>query len=136
MDDVTAIQQVFARYAHCIDDRRFDDLNSVFTPDARASYSGGPWLEGLPAIVAHISPISNFAASLHFMGNSVIDVDGDTATGDTRSITQLVTADGVTNVRTLRYRDRLVRTAAGWRIVERAHTAQFAFTASSVLLNE
>lgn len=133
MDDVTAIQQVLIRYAHCVDDRNFDGLTEVFTPDARASYSGGPWLDGIPAIVESISPLRNFPASLHLLGNMAIDVDGDRATGDTRCLTQLVYADSTVHVRTLRYRDRLVRTPAGWRIAERVHTAQFMFAAEAQL---
>jgi hypothetical protein len=133
MDDITAIQQVLVRYGHCVDDRDFAGLDQVFTPDARASYSGGPWLEGLGAIIASISPLANFPASLHLMGNMLVTVDGDQATSDTRSITQLVESDGTTRVRTLRYRDRWRRTPAGWRIVERVHRAQFAFTATAEL---
>jgi ketosteroid isomerase-like protein len=124
-DDLSLIQQVLVRYANAIDELDFDALSTVFTPDVRASYSGGPWLQGIDAIVEHISGLRTFAATFHFMGNMQIDVDGDRATAMTRSMTHLIAPDGVLHARALRYRDRLVRTDAGWRIAERVHTAQW-----------
>ena len=124
-DDLSLIQQVLVRYANAIDELAFDALASVFTPDARASYGGGPWLDGLDAIIEYISPLRSFAASFHFMGNMQIDVDGDRAHATTRSLTHLIASDGVLHARALRYRDQLVRTPAGWRINERVHTAQW-----------
>jgi ketosteroid isomerase-like protein len=124
-DDLSLIQQVLVRYANAIDELDFDALASVFTPDARASYAGGPWLVGLDAIVEYISPLRSFGASFHFMGNMQIDVDGDRARASTRSLTHLVAADGVLHARALRYRDQLIRTGEGWRITERVHTAQW-----------
>lgn len=124
-DDLSLIQQVLVRYANAIDELDFDALATVFTPDARASYGGGPWLEGLAAIVDYVSPLHSFAASFHLMGNMQIDVDGDRARATTRSLTHLIAADGVLHARALRYRDQLIRTSDGWRITERVHTAQW-----------
>ena len=106
-DDLSLIQQVLVRYANAIDELDFDSLATVFTPDARASYGGGPWLEGLDAIVEYISPLATLAASFHFMGNMQIDVDGDRARATTRSLTHLIAADGALHARALRYRDQL-----------------------------
>ena len=124
-DDLSLIQQVLVRYANAIDELDFGALATVFTPDARASYGGGPWLDGIDAIVEYISPLGSLAASFHFMGNMQIDVDGDRARATTRSLTHLIGPDGVLHARALRYRDQLVRTPAGWRISERVHTAQW-----------
>ncbi len=132
-DDLSLIQQVLVRYANAIDELDFDALSMVFTPDARASYGGGPWLEGVEAIVAYISPLQNLAASFHFMGNMQIDVDGDRARSTTRSLTHLIAADGVLHARALRYRDQLVRTPVGWRISERVHTAQWMWEGSATV---
>jgi ketosteroid isomerase-like protein len=124
-DDLSLIQQVLVRYANAIDELDFGALATVFTPDARASYGGGPWLDGVDAIIEYISPLSTFAASFHFMGNMQIDVNGDRARATTRSLTHLIASDGVLHARALRYRDQLVRTPDGWRISERVHTAQW-----------
>jgi hypothetical protein len=124
-DDLSSIQQVLVRYANAIDELDFEALRTVFTPDARVSYSGGPWLVGVDAVVDHISGLRNYAATFHFMGNMQIDVDGDRARSTTRSMTHLIAPSGVLHARALRYRDQLVRTEAGWRIAERVHTAQW-----------
>ena len=132
-DDLSLIQQVLVRYANAIDELDFAALTTVFTPDARASYGGGPWLEGLDAIVEYISPLESLAASFHFMGNMQIDVDGDRARSMTRSLTHLIQPDGVLHARALRYRDQLVRTSAGWRISERVHTAQWMWEGTATI---
>jgi ketosteroid isomerase-like protein len=124
-DDLAQIQQVLVRYANAIDEHDFGGLTTVFTPDARVSYSGGPWLVGIDAVVEHISGLRTYAATFHFMGNMQIDVDGDHARSVTRSMTHLIAPDGVLHARALRYRDQLVRTATGWRISERVHTAEW-----------
>lgn len=124
-DDISLIQQVLVRYANAIDELDFGALTTVFTPDARVSYGGGPWLVGVDAVVEHISGLRNFAATFHFMGNMQIDVDGDHARSTTRSMTHLIAPDGVLHARALRYRDQLVRTPDGWRISEREHSAQW-----------
>ena len=66
MDDVNEIQQVIIRYAHCVDARDFAGLDQVFTPDVRATYSGGPWLDsagggpGAPGIAAGSRRLPHF----------------------------------------------------------------------------
>ncbi len=129
--DVTEIEQVLIRYGNAVDDLEFDRLADVFTTDARASYGGGPWLTGLDEIVAHIGGLANFAASLHLFGNMEIDVDGDQARATSRALTHLVERAGTVHVRILRYRDKLRRTPAGWRIAERVHSCQFAYDATA-----
>ena len=71
-DDLSLIQQVLVRYANAIDELDFAALATVFTPDARASYNAGPWLEGLDAIIGYVRPLGSFAASFHLMGNMQI----------------------------------------------------------------
>jgi hypothetical protein len=127
------IQQVLVRYANAIDELDFGALATVFTPDARASYGGGPWLVGVDAIIEYVSPLRELGASFHLMGNMQIDLDGDRARSTTRSLTHLIAADGVLRARALRYRDQLVRTSAGWRITERVHAAQWMWEGTATL---
>ena len=134
MDDMSAIQQVIVRYGNAVDDRDFDRMFEVFTPDVRASYGGGPWLDGVQPIIDHISGLRNFAASLHLFGNMEIDVDGDRASSVSRAMTYLVGQDNVFQARALRYRDKWQRTEAGWRINERVHSAQWTYAGTATML--
>jgi 3-phenylpropionate/cinnamic acid dioxygenase small subunit len=130
--DLLEIQQVLYRYARALDERDFDLLHEVFTPDATIHYDvpGGvrmgfretvEWLRGALQI---------FAVTQHVMSNPLIELDGDRA----RSTTYLtashvqVRLDGteVCVVQGGIYRDLHVRTGLGWRIAERTLQATYA----------
>lgn len=123
--DRLAIEDVLLRYSTAIDTKDFDLLDQVFTPDGIADYtaSGGirggldevkPWLAAALGI---------FTVVQHLVTNVRVEVDGDEATslcylfnplGWTREdgrVEMMYCGGG--------YRDRLVRTPAGWRIRER-----------------
>jgi hypothetical protein len=72
-----------------------------------------------------------FAAFQHNVGASQIMVDGDTATGRTICHNPMVLDKGEDMPHVwfygLWYRDRFVRTAAGWRIAERYEEASWAY---------
>ena len=134
MDDYQAIHQVVVRYANAVDELRFEAMHDVFTPDVRASYGGGPWLEGVEAIIAHISGLRNFQASLHLFGNLEIQLDGVQATSVSRAMTYLIGTDGTFQARALRYRDKWQKLAVGWRISERVHGAQWTYAGTAAML--
>lgn len=124
LSDRVEIQDLLARYTQAIDQRDWDALDLIFTPGALIDYSamGGAagGLDEIKTFLAGAMPI--FEISQHLVGSSVVDIDGDTATARTICHNPMVLEGGDDPhlmVCGLWYRDKLVRTPAGWRIAER-----------------
>jgi len=118
-----AIQSVLDLYATALDNRDWAALDNVFTADASTHYEGMGHFQGRDASVRFISGVLNQCGpTQHLLGNYRVEIDGDTATakcylaaihagiGDYAGQTQTVWGE---------YRDRLVKTPAGWRIAHR-----------------
>ena len=129
--DRIEIQDLLVRYARAIDDKDYDLLDSVFTPDAKVDYtsSGGiagsypeakVWLEKALAI---------FPETIHYITNSTIELDGDHASGRTAVYNPMFFAnpDGSRHHFAVGayYVDELVRTGDGWRIASRREDQVF-----------
>lgn len=117
------IQSVLNLYATALDARDWAALDGVFTADASANYGELGEFRGRQAIVDLVSHVLNQCGpTQHLLGNYRIAVDGDSATaacylqaihvGLGAHQGKLMTVWG-------EYRDRLVKTADGWRIVHR-----------------
>lgn len=123
-EDRAAIEELLARYVRGCDERDWPAVESCFTADARAEYSGVRLPPGVDHIVAHLAPLARLAASQHVIGSVSIRVAGDTATAGWYAVAHLVraVAGGHEVVhRGLSYRDCLKRTGDGWRIRDRVH---------------
>ena len=119
---IVEIQQKIYRYGWCIDHRLYDELDSIFAPDAVVHYdvSGGtmkPWPE-MKGWLRERFPV--FRVTQYNMSNPVIDLDGQTATSATYGHLVHVQhlKDETTSVfrHYAIYRDDWQRTADGWRI--------------------
>lgn len=121
-DDLREIVDLTHAYCYAIDDKRYEELRSVFTPDARTDY-GTVQCDGIDEIIAKVEgSTSHMDATMHTVSNHRVAIDGDTATAACYLHAQhlkrglesgeLYTIGG-------RYEDDLVRTAAGWRIAFR-----------------
>ena len=123
--DRIAIDDVLTRYATAVDARDWDLYRSVFTADAVIDYtSSGGIRGGVTEVTTWLSDaLSIFSMSQHLVTNRDIRVTGDTATsrsyfynpmGRTKrnGTLELMFVGGF-------YRDKLRRTADGWRIAER-----------------
>lgn len=126
ISDRLEIQELFARYSFAIDDRDWDALDSVFTPDAVIDYSESGGAKGsLSEIKAWLpAALERFPMFQHLVATSKIKIDGDMATCRTILFNPMVYKPGGDEADQvffmgLWYRDRLVRTAQGWRIAER-----------------
>lgn len=125
MSDRLEIQDLFARYSFAIDERDWDALDRVFTPDARIDYSETGGARGsFPAIKAWLPiALERFAMFQHMVATTKLDLAGDTATSRTILFNPMVHRDAAGAEQVffigLWYRDRLVRTGEGWRIAER-----------------
>jgi hypothetical protein len=130
MDDVRAladrveIHDLLVRYATAIDGRKWDLLDTVFTPDARLDYRGAGGIEGpfpeVKAWLAEVLPM--FRVTQHLVLNSAVDLRGERARGTTQFLNpNEATIDAAPWLFTVggTYHDLLTRTAGGWRIARR-----------------
>lgn len=121
--DRLAIQQVLTRYARGIDRCDVDALKSVWWPGATADYGDGAvdalaWSDGV------VTALSAMLRTQHFLGNMLIDLDGDRAQAETycRAYHEVESPDGRAEMEVGgRYLDRLERRDDEWRIAERRY---------------
>jgi ketosteroid isomerase-like protein len=116
-EDVLAIQAVLAKYGFLIDDREFERLGEVFTPDAVVDYRPGG--EGPFAGLAEIDQAMKTLQHpvQHMMVSHIIDsVSGDEVVTRTKALIPLHTG----TIADIAYRDVLVRTPDGWRIKDKS----------------
>src|ERR1700753_3802792 len=85
ISDRLEIQQLIVDYSTAIDNRRFDDLDAVFTADAYIDYTALGGIEGrYPEVKAWLAEVlPNFSMYAHMLGNCSVRIDGDTASSRT-----------------------------------------------------
>lgn len=129
ISDRLEIQQLLVDYSSAIDQRRFDDLDRVFTPDAYIDYRALGGIDGrYPKIKQWLSQVlGNFPVYAHMLGNFSVRVDGDTASSRVICFNPMVFAGDRQQVLFcgLWYDDDFVRTPDGWRIIRRVETKCF-----------
>lgn len=118
-EDLVDIQNVLALYCHLIDDREWDRLSDVYTPDSAYGAKEGALNQGLPAIVAYLASIPQ--PVLHLTSDFYINLsaNGDRATGRAKWLS--VHTDG-SLVAGSYEQDVYARTDVGWRIQYRTYT--------------
>jgi 3-phenylpropionate/cinnamic acid dioxygenase small subunit len=127
LSDRLEIRELLDRYASVIDQRRWDALHEVFTPDAQVDYTSTGGKQGaLEPVMAWLArALAPWPLNLHCISNVSIELSGDRARarcyfqapmgrGDLGSQEVVVNAGW--------YDDELVRTARGWRIQRRVCT--------------
>lgn len=133
ISDRLEIQQLLIDYSTAIDQRRFDDLDAVFTPDAYIDYRVAGGIDGpfgeVKAWLKEVLP--NFPAYYHLVGNADIRVTGDTATSRAICFNPMVMggADRQHSAQVyfvgIWYVDEFVRTPQGWRVSKRVEEKCF-----------
>lgn len=125
ISDRLEISDLLTRYTRAIDTKDFELLDTCFTPDAFVDYTSSGGVKGAyPEVRAWLAKaLAPFAAMMHFVGNSTVELDGDEARTRTYVINPMaVPADGGKRhafTVCAHYVDKLVRTPQGWRIAER-----------------
>ena len=136
ISDRLEIQQLVVDYATAIDQRKFDDLDAIFTPDAYIDYRAMGGIEGsYPQVKAWLAEVlPNFPAYCHLNANVDIRLAGDTATSRTMCLNPMklpggpggqersdsgITGGGQVLFLALWYVDEFVRTPDGWRLTRR-----------------
>lgn len=126
MSDRLEIQDLFTRYCFAIDERDWNALDDMFTPDAQIDYtatggSAGSLSEMKEWLNTALSP---FAMSQHMVSLPRLEISGDRATSRMILFNPMGMDDGQGNVSTffvgVWYHDELVRTGSGWRIARRS----------------
>lgn len=121
MSDRFEIQDLIVGYCYAVDNKEFDKLDDVFTPDATIDYSEMVGVKGSLAEIKIFLTESLHAirAFQHAVSTTQYEIDGDTARTRTAVYNPMVIdEEGVERVMTfgLWYIHDYVRTAAGWRI--------------------
>jgi hypothetical protein len=123
ISDRFEIQQLLIDYSTAIDQRRFDDLDRVFTPDAYIDYRAMGGIDGhYPQIKAWLAEVlPHFPAYAHMLGNFDVRIDGDTASSRTFCFNPMVLGGEKKQVLFcgIWYEDEFLRTTDGWRMTRR-----------------
>ena len=125
ISDRLEIQQVLVDYASAIDQKNYDALDRVFTPDAYIDYRPMGGVDGkYPQIKAWLKEtLQWFPRYYHMVSNVSLEIKGDTASSRIVCFNpmQMKLPDGKSQVMFfgLWYIDQWVRTPEGWRMRER-----------------
>jgi hypothetical protein len=141
--DRLAIRELFDAYAHCADHRDAKGQMALFTQDTRfVVYMDAKdpeptqELHGREALAAVFDALNAYAATMHFNGQSTVELDGDRATGESYCIAHHLTvaADGSRTlmVAHIRYLDTFVKQDGGWLFGERRLMVDWTDTRPSV----
>lgn len=129
ISDRLEIQQLLIDYSTAIDQRRFDDLDAVFTSDAYIDYRAAGGIAGqFPEVKAWLSEVlPNFPAYYHMLGNVDVRVTGDTATSRAICFNPMVMGSDQEQIYFVGiwYLDEFVRTPQGWRMSRRVEEKCF-----------
>ncbi|OKI44694.1 nuclear transport factor 2 family protein [Micromonospora sp. CB01531] len=114
--DRAEIAELVARLARALDERRFDDLRTVYAPNAETSSPRGV-LRGVDEIVDVVRRTSPEQESTqHLNTDVVVDLDGDRAGVSTHQLVYFFhRGEAPHRTAGIRARYTAVRTPAGWR---------------------
>lgn len=127
--DIVELNQLAFRYATAVDACDVAGLQRVFHPEGRlrsyqpdaehpfADLRGSDQLAAVPDAMRGM-----YRATMHMMTNHLVEVDGDTASGEVLCVARHLTrdeADPVSINVLIRYVDRYVRHAGRWLILDR-----------------
>ncbi|HET9731162.1 MAG TPA: nuclear transport factor 2 family protein [Acidimicrobiales bacterium] len=128
--DRAEIADVIVRYTRVVDRQDWDQLDTVFTADARIDYSAFGGISGDLGRVREFLAESMrfFTSTQHMLGLPAITIDGDRARAVTPCHNPMLMgtgADARVMVCSLWYHHELVRTPHGWRICSLSEERNF-----------
>ena len=116
--DRLAIHEMLGLYGHLIDQRRWSELDQVFTVDAvfDATSFGQDVTHSLAELLAHWTADLSIHPLAHHVTNIVITEDAD---GTVRVLSKAIGVGRKGRVGSATYDDVVVRTPDGWRLAHR-----------------
>jgi 3-phenylpropionate/cinnamic acid dioxygenase small subunit len=129
--DRIEINDLLVRYTVAIDEKDWDLLDTVYTPDAKIDYTTSGGIKGeYPEVREWLAKaLAIFPMTQHLISNSVVDLAGDTATARTMVFNPMgIDKEGGGHKLFFVgawYEDELVRTDDGWRIATRFERKAF-----------
>jgi len=131
LSDRLQINDLLIRYTRAIDTKDWALLDTCFTPDAHVDYTSAGGVAGdYPKVRAWLEQaLAPFPMTVHALANSIVEIDGDSATARTyvHNPMGFANPDGTLHIFTVGafYNDKLVWTDDGWRIRERVEETAF-----------
>jgi ketosteroid isomerase-like protein len=113
-----AIRELMATYAQALDACRFADVAACFAPDGEWStdYGAARGPAEIEAFIRGIVPVKGEGPQRkHYITNIIIKVDGETASAVSDYLIVREADGGLIPVMGGTYRDKFVKTPAGWR---------------------
>jgi uncharacterized protein (TIGR02246 family) len=113
-----AIRELMAAYAQALDACRFADVAACFAPDGEwtTDYGTARGPAEIEAFIRGIVPVKGEGPQRkHYITNIIVAVDGDTASAVSDYLIVRESEDGLIPVMGGTYRDKFVKTPAGWR---------------------
>jgi ketosteroid isomerase-like protein len=128
--DRLAIRELIDAYAHCADRRDAKGQMALFTDDTRFlvfmdATAAGPTqeLHGRESLAPVFDDLNQYAATMHFNGQSSISLDGERASGESYCLAHHLTVgqDGrrTMMIASIRYLDEFVKQDGLWLFAER-----------------
>jgi ketosteroid isomerase-like protein len=120
IEDRIAIAELRHEYCYRADDRDWDGFAALFTEDAHLDFGPVGTFDGRASVRRFAEEIvgSEHPFLVHMLHNPVIDVDGDTATGQWYVEVPCTFADGSAGWIQGRYDDTYRRVDGEWRFAE------------------
>lgn len=127
-DDRNAIRDLSAHYARIADDRNFEKLRDIFTPDGTlGAYFGDPAtveplfrVNGVDGIIQAFGALHRYEKTFHLLGQQLIDeLKSDSARTETYCVaSHFHTKHGKPQsvVWYIRYHDELVKQDGRWKL--------------------
>ena len=142
--DRLAIRELFDAYAHCADRRDAKGQMALFTEDTRflvfmdaAAAEPTQELHGRESLAPVFDNLNIYNATMHFNGQSTVDLDGDRATGESYCLAHHLTIgeDGERTmmIASIRYLDEFVKQDGRWLFAERRLMVNWTETRPSTL---
>ena len=113
-----AIRELMAAYAQALDACRFADVAACFAADGEwtTDYGEAKGRKAIEDMFRSVVPVKGEGPQRkHYITNIIITVDGDTASAVSDYLIIRESESGLIPVMGGTYRDRFVKTAAGWR---------------------
>ena len=128
--DRLAIRELIDRYAHCADRRDAKGQMALFTENTRflvfmdaTAAEPTQELHGRESLAPVFDNLNTYAVTMHFNGQSTVELDGDRAAGESYCLAHHLSAgeDGQRTmmIASIRYLDEFVKQEGQWLFAER-----------------